>query len=107
MGNISQTHYIKYAIVKEAAGRSYGKNQTDTLDPREVSTLSQVIGNAGVNLTTYAAFFNYNFHTEVTDRNTPVKNKQTVIFVRRELLDLAPLYLVERWLTPKVLFDHY
>ena len=97
-------------MIKEAVGRSYSKkhsNIVEKLDPREVKTLSQVIGSMGINTTTYAAFTDYNFRTEQTDRNMVVKNKQTIIFVRRELLDLTPLHLIERWVTPKILFDHY
>lgn len=93
-------------MVKEAAGRSYGKNRYEVLDPRVAKTVSQVIGNMGVSLKEYAVFANFNFRTEL-ERTRTVKNRETILFVKRELLDLKPLYLVERWLTPKRLFDHY
>jgi hypothetical protein len=95
----SKTHRIRYDIIRSAAGNVYGKNHWDYLDPREVKTLAQAIGKACVNLEEYAAFCGHNFKNEITDRSAPLKNHQQIHFVRRELVDLMPNHIVERWTT--------
>jgi len=98
-----QTHRIRYEIIRRASGRVYGKNHWDYLDPKKVKTLSQVIGHAGVNLVDYAAYLDLNFSQELTDRSMSVRNLSNVYFVRRELIDLKPHRIIERWNTPKTI----
>ena len=47
----SKTHRVKYSIIREAAGFSYGMNNWDYVDPREKTKIYEVMGVAGVNLT--------------------------------------------------------
>lgn len=105
--NISATNYIRCFVINEAAGRSYGKNRYEVLDPKNVKILSQVIGHMGIDTTKYSVFKDFNLKRELSDRQAKTKNKQTYIIVRKPLLDLIPLHIVERWVTAKVLFDHY
>lgn len=105
--NISATNYIRCFVINEAAGRSYGKNRYEVLDPKVVKILSQVIGHMGIDTKKYSVFKDYNFKNELLDRQAKTKNKQVYIIVRKPLLELIPLHIIERWVTAKVLFDHY
>lgn len=88
-----KTRFIRYSIIREAGGISYGKNHWDLLDPDQVKTLVQVIGKAGVSMGTYAAFLGMMLEDELTDRSMRVSNGQEIIFVHRELLSL-PVHLI-------------
>ncbi len=102
MATFSQTHRIRYDVIRDAAGITYGKNHWDYVDPRTTNTLSGVIGKAGINLTEYAAFLKPNFSDdqEVTVRSTVIPNLSRVYFVHRGLLGLLDRHILERWTKP-------
>ena len=101
MATFSQTHRIRYDVIRDAAGITYGSNHWDYVDPRVTNTLAGVIGKAGINLTEYAAFLKPSFSPsdEVTDRSTIIPNFTRVYFVHRGLLDLLDQHILERWTT--------
>lgn len=103
---ISATNYVKCYVINQAAGRNYGSNKYEVYDPRTVKVLSQIIGNLGVDTNKYAIYKDYNFRVALEDRKAKVKNKTSYIIIHKSLLDLVPLHRIERWVTPKVLFDH-
>lgn len=102
MATFSQTHRIRYDIIRNAVGINYGKNHWDYVDPRKVTTLAGVIGKAGVNLEDYAAFITPDFDDdkEIYVRSTPVKNHMRVYFIDRRLLDIPDRHLLNRWTKP-------
>jgi hypothetical protein len=92
-----QNRSIRYTVIREAAGLSYGKNHWDLLDPEHVKTLAHVIGKAGVNTGTYAPFLGVRFEDELTNRAMALGTGQEIIFVHRGLLGLPAHLIVEKF----------
>lgn len=86
-----QTRYIRYVIVRNSAGKNFGKNHSDLLDPDQVKTLVQVIGKAGIQTHTYAIFKGMRMESqdEITDRSMPVYIGDEIVFIHRGLLNAA------------------
>ena len=86
-----QTRAIRYSIVRNTAGKNFGKNHSDLLDPDQVKTLVQVIGKAGIQTNTYAIFKGMRMEPqdEITDRSMPVSIGDEIVFIHRGLLNVS------------------
>lgn len=97
MGVSKQTRFVKYTVIRTAAGISFGSNDYDMVDPDAVSTLGELRGFAGVDKD-YASFRGVSFKIELTDRDMAVKNRDEFSFVHRGLLHLRPELLTNEFL---------